>query len=91
MHPPAPKRDRVARSEQRIINLYKQRGSIWSCIIKMYKGTILKNFFLMAICQGCLCSLAVLMYLIINAATQIEDNEERTIKLAIYFGSLLMT
>lgn len=88
MHPPAPVRDRVSRSEKRIIDLYRETGSISKSIIAMYKGTIIKNFILMAICQGCLCMLSVLMYLIIKDATGIIDNEERTIKLGIYFGSL---
>jgi ABC-type multidrug transport system fused ATPase/permease subunit len=88
MHPPAPKRDGVHRSEERIIKLYKETGSISKSIIAMYKGTIIKNFILMALCQGCLCMLSVLMYLIIEDATAIVDDEKRTIRLSIYLGSL---
>ena len=90
MHAPAPKRDMVSRSEKRIIDLYKSTGSISKSIIAMYKGTIIKNFILMALCQGCLNSVAVFMYLIISDAAVTVDNEERTKKMIIYFGALIV-
>lgn len=49
-HPPAPLRDKVDRNESRISELYKEKGSIGRCVIAMYRGFILKNFFLMALC-----------------------------------------
>jgi ABC-type multidrug transport system fused ATPase/permease subunit len=87
MHPPAPTRDRVDRSERRIIDLYKTHGSISKSIIEMYKGTIWKNFILMALCQGSLCMLSVLMYLTIkDSLNDSFSSDERTWRLGIYLG-----
>lgn len=91
MHPPAPIRDKVDRSEKRIIDLYKTHGSISKCIIEMYKGTILKNFILMAFCQGSLCALSLLMYFTINDCLKTDlSRDERTIKLAINLGLICL-
>jgi ABC-type multidrug transport system fused ATPase/permease subunit len=74
--------------EKKITELYKKEGSIGKCVKKLYMGLIIKNFLLMGLCQGFLCSMSIVMYKIIVEAQTNNDTDERNKNLIILFSVL---
>lgn len=92
MMPDVPQRDRVEKNEQMLSGEFGIKGSIGSSIIKMYKWNLLKNAILMMITQGCLCSLALFLYFLVDdVANNKYHGDERLKRYGMWYGLIVLT
>ena len=95
MMPGVPKRDRVETNEGNIKAAFALKGGIGSAIIHLHFWTFFKAAFLMGIAQVCFCSLALVLYFLIDdvAASHTDhwDEQRKKNSFFLWYGILTGT
>lgn len=95
MMPTVPKRDRVEANEGNIKAAFALKGGIGRAIIHLHFWTFFKAAFLMGLAQACFCSLALVLYFLIEdvatSHTEGWDEQKKKNSFFLWYGILTGT